>query len=135
MKYTPEKVIKLLENQVFVFGSNEKGIHGAGAAKTAYEKFGAEWGVGEGVSGSSYAFPTKDGNLKTRSLKDIEYSVVGFLSVCNSNPDQEFLMTLIGCGLAGFALTDIASLFRKYKPFPKNIIWPKEFADIIFYNT
>jgi len=89
MKYTPENITKLEENQVFVFGSNESGRHGLGAAKTAHEKFGAEYGVGEGSTGSCYALPTKDKNLKTRSLKDIQYSIIKFLSVCNSNPDRD----------------------------------------------
>lgn len=135
MKFTPNNITKLGKDEVIVIGSNTRGIHGAGAAKTAHEKFGLEWGVGEGISGQTYAFPTKDSNIKTLPLSDIAYSVAKFISVVNSNPDKTFYVTLVACGLAGYKPKDIAPLFKKYKPLPKNIIWPEEFYNIIFYNS
>lgn len=100
-------------NVVFVFGSNLAGRHGAGAALVAHEEFGAEYGIGEGLIGSSYAIPTKDKHLKTRSLKEIEKSVKDFLKyVRHSDHQVQFFVTRIGCGLAGFKDSEIAPLFQ-----------------------
>ena len=49
MNYTPNFITTLAPNEVFVFGSNLQGMHGGGAARVAYNKFGAEWGVGVGL--------------------------------------------------------------------------------------
>ena len=65
MKFTPDNITSLKKNQIFVFGSNEAGIHGAGAARLANKKFGAMWGVGFGLTGQSYAIPTKDLQINT----------------------------------------------------------------------
>ena len=75
MKFTPDKITKLEKDQVFVFGSNEAGIHGAGAAKLAHEKFGAVSGVGFGLQGQTYAIPTKDLEIRTLPLDNIEYYI------------------------------------------------------------
>ena len=56
--------IKPEHNTIFVFGSNPEGIHGGGAAKVAHENFGAIYGMGEWIQGSSYAIPTKDLRVK-----------------------------------------------------------------------
>ena len=97
---------------IFVFGSNQAGIHGAGAAADALQHWGAVHGVGEGLAGSSYAIPTKDHRLAPRSLSRIEHSISKFLRYASDNPDLDFQVTRVGCGYAGYTDTDIAPLFR-----------------------
>lgn len=132
MKFTPEKITELKENEIFIFGSNLRGICGAGAAKFAHKYFGAEWGVGEGLSGNCYAFPTKDKNIETLSLKDIDISILYLLETVWTNKDKTFLLTKCGTGLAGYTIKQIADLFKKYLPLPTNLVLPKEFHDIIY---
>ena len=54
MKYTPERITNLGENEVFVFGSNLAGAHGGGAALVAcgYEKLWRHLGTRCGVAGT-----------------------------------------------------------------------------------
>lgn len=128
-------ITSLKENEIFVFGSNEAGIHGAGAAKTALQ-WGAKLGVGVGLVGQTYAIPTKDKNIKTLSLDEIKTYINQFILFAQNNPQYKFLVTEIGCGLAGFEVKDIAPLF--YIPgidvIPKNIILPKRFQEYIKKN-
>jgi hypothetical protein len=72
MRFTPNNISHLEDNEVFVFGSNEAGIHGAGAARLAFEKFGAVWKIGVGHEGKTYAIPTKDYVIKTLDLIEIK---------------------------------------------------------------
>lgn len=97
--------------EIFVFGSNLAGIHGAGAAKTAYKKHGARWGMGVGHYGCSYAIPTKDKSIKSMSLEDIETFVAAFILYAAAHPEWDFKVTRIGCGLAGFTDAEMAVLF------------------------
>lgn len=97
--------------RIFVFGSNLAGIHGAGAAKTAYMQYGAIWGRGEGLAGNSYAIPTKNGMLNTLSLNEVNTYVDRFMDFADERPDLVFFVTRIGCGLAGFSDYDIAPMF------------------------
>ena len=131
MKFTPGNIASLKKNQIFVFGSNEAGIHGAGAAKLANKKFGAMWGVGFGLTGQSYAIPTKDLQINTLSLDKIEYYIYCFLVEVMEYPDFEFLVTKIGCGLAGYSEEEIANLF-KGKHIPENVTLPESFYNIIY---
>lgn len=131
MKFTPDKITKLKKNQVFVFGSNEAGIHGAGAAKLAAQKFGAISGVGYGLRGQSFAIPTKNSLIQSLSLDEIGFYVSSFLTEAMEYPDAEFLVTKIGCGLAGYSELQIANLF-KGKFIAENIVLPKSFSNIIF---
>ena len=102
---------------IFVFGSNLAGRHGKGAAKFAREKHGAIYGQGEGLQGNSYAIPTKDGLLKTRSLRDIEASIARFVEFAKSSPDMRFNITRVGGGLAGYDWDmDIRPLFPAEMP-------------------
>lgn len=117
-------ITELKENQVFVFGSNEAGIHGAGAAKTALDNFGAIRGRGFGKFGQTFAIPTKDHNIQTLPLSAIKDYVDMFLGYAELHPEYEFFLTRIGCGLAGYSDNDIAPLFKN-KILP-NIIYPKE---------
>jgi len=130
MKFTPDKITKLKKNQVFVFGSNEAGIHGAGAAKLAREKFGAVNGVGFGLQGQTYAIPTKDLEIRTLPLDNIEYYIYCFLVEAMEYPSTEFLLTKIGCGLAGYSENQIANLF-KGKYIPENVTLPESFYNIL----
>lgn len=117
-------ITKLEKDQIFVFGSNLAGRHGAGAALYAYMNFGAIPGKGEGFMGQSYAIPTKDRNIKTLPLSDIKTYVSNFLIYAKDNPDKTFLVTEIGCGLAGYKPKDIAPFFVDT---PLNVILPKSF--------
>ena len=65
LKYTPDNITHLDEDEVFVFGSNLQGMHCGGAARTAVQKFGAIMGQGEGMQGQSYAIPTMQGGVET----------------------------------------------------------------------
>ncbi len=98
---------------IFVFGSNLAGRHGAGAALYARRFNGAEYGVGEGITGNSYALPTKSENLLTLSLPAIKRHVDNFLVYAMSHPEKQFQVTQIGCGLAGYKAEEIAPMFEK----------------------
>ena len=104
--YTPEIVTELKANEVFVFGSNLAGAHAGGAARIAMEKFGAVWGQGVGLQGQSYAIPTMQGGVET-----IKPYVDEFVDFAKSHTEQIFLVTRIGCGIAGFKDEEIAPLF------------------------
>lgn len=98
--------------EIFVFGSNLSGIHGAGAAKYARDHHGAIMGQGMSLQGTSYALPTKGVNISFMKLEDIGRHVAAFISFAHIRPDLTFRVTRVGCGRAGFKDTDIAPLFR-----------------------
>lgn len=100
------------DDSIFVFGSNLRGIHGAGAAKEALKKFGAELGVGVGLKGRSYAIPTKGKNIETLSLKEIRSYIDQFVQFTLDHPEMHFFVTRVGCGLAGYEDRQIAPLFK-----------------------
>lgn len=126
-RVTPSHITSLAPNEVFVFGSNRGGIHGAGAAKTAL-KWGARWNVGEGHEGQTYALSTKDAKIKTLSLREIQINVDRYLRYATKHPELTFLTTAIGTGLAGFSAKDIAPMF---KTIPDNVFLPIEFWNVI----
>jgi hypothetical protein len=97
--------------KVFTFGSNAAGRHGAGAAKAAYLKHGAQYGCGYGHRGNSFAIPTKCGRIKTLPIEAIEIYVEGFKAYAANHPELIFQVTRIGCGLAGYKDEDIAPMF------------------------
>lgn len=106
-------------NMIFVFGSNLAGVHGAGAARFAYEKRGARWGKGEGIAGQSYAIPTKDRTIRhTLPLYEIKGYVDHFIDFARTETGRRYApliyqVTCIGCGLAGLRHEDIAPMFRR----------------------
>jgi len=100
------------DGRIFVFGSNRGGKHGAGAALEARLRYGALLGQGEGLVGKSYAIPTKTANFECLSLEEIEQYVETFVLFTLENPDMEFFVTRVGCGLAGNKDEDIAPMFR-----------------------
>lgn len=97
---------------IFVFGSNLAGNHDAGAALTAFKQHGAIYGIGQGLTGNSYAIPTKDKRLRRLSLASIKKYVNEFLEFAQANPTMSFYVTRIGCGLAGYTDNDIAPMFK-----------------------
>lgn len=97
---------------IFVFGSNLAGRHGRGAALTAKNHYKAQYGVGCGLTGFSYALPTRDENIRTLPLVDIKANVEEFINYAKDNPDMHFMVTKVGCGLAGYASHQIAPFFK-----------------------
>jgi hypothetical protein len=124
-EYTPGMISALKDNEIFVFGSNLGGMHGGGAARAAYNRFGAVWGQGVGLQGQSYAIPTMQGGVET-----IKPYVDEFIEFAQAHPELKFLMTRIGCGIAGFRDEQIAPLFAAAID-QDNIILPREFVDAI----
>lgn len=121
-EFTPERIMTLKPNEIFVFGSNLDGYHGGGAARIAMDRFGAVWGQGVGLQGQSYAIPTMQGGVNT-----IKPYVDEFVAFAEQHPEYKFLVTRIGCGIAGFANEQIAPLFQEALNV-ENIILPKEFV-------
>ena len=115
----------LKENEIFVFGSNLDGMHGGGAARVAYNKFGAIWGQGVGLQGQSYAIPTMHGGVDV-----IKPYVDEFIDFAKSHTELKFLVTRIGCGIAGFTDEEIAPLFKEAIEI-ENIYLPKSFYYIL----
>ena len=106
---------------IFVFGSNEAGRHGRGAALEARKHWGAETGVGIGRTGQAYAIPTKDRNLRVLPLETIAGFVDYFLHYAGEHPELTFLLTKIGCGLAGYTESEIGPMFSEAPP---NVVQP-----------
>lgn len=125
MEYTPTNITELKPNEIFVFGSNLQGQHAGGAAYVAHIKFGAIMGLGVGLQGQSYAIPTMHGGVKS-----IKLYVDQFIQLAKLLPQYKFYVTRIGCGIARFKDTDIASLFTEAIGV-ENIILPKEFVEVI----
>lgn len=111
--------------RIFVFGSNEAGIHGAGAAKWAERNAGAVRGMGHGRRGMSYAIPTKDRSIQTLPLENIEWYINKFLNYARANRHLEFDLTPVGCGLAGYKQEQIKPLFKDK---PDNVHFTKEWT-------
>ncbi len=120
-------ITQLQPNEIFVFGSNTAGRHGRGAALQAKDQFGAVYGVGEGLTGQCYAFPTLDGShnqlrpLNTHSLRESRNKLY---TCCDANPDKIFLLTKVGCGLAGYDEDYMRSFFITNPP--DNLVLPED---------
>lgn len=122
--------LRLIPESYLVFGSNLSGIHGAGAARTAHEKWGAECGVGEGLTGRAYALPTKEKDVATtRSADDILLSIAKFVNVALTNPDKLFIVTPVGCGLAGLREENVMSLIREAGGPSRNMLFTASWLD------
>lgn len=122
-------VTKLSDCEIFVFGSNLAGHHGGGAAKTAHKLFGAQWGVGDGPTGHCYALPTMQGGVET-----IKPYADKFIQYAIEHPDNRFLLTPVGCGIAGFKDSEMAPLFSKALDVP-NIAVPKQWLPYMLTDT
>ena len=125
---TPDFITELQPNEIFVFGSNLLGHHDGGAARVARERFGAIYGQGVGLQGRSYAIPTM--NLP---LGEISRYVDEFIWFADSHPEMTFMVTRIGCGIAGFRDEEIAPLFAKAYSLP-NVFLPMSFWKILSYR-
>lgn len=111
-RITPDHITYLVEREIFVFGSNEGGRHGRGAAKAALG-FGAIYGQAEGLQGKTYAIPTVDRTVtRTLAINEIKPYVDRFIIFAKEHPDLTFLVTEIGCGLAGLKPKQVAPLFK-----------------------
>lgn len=120
-RITSNNITSLKENEIFVFGSNLAGMHGGGAARAAYKKFGAIWGQGVGLQGQSYGIPTMHGGVNR-----IQPYVDEFIIFAEEHPEMHFLVTRIGCGIAGFTDEEIAPLFRRAMKL-ENVSLPESF--------
>ena len=126
---TPENILRLKADEIFIYGSNLAGRHGAGAARLAMEKFGAIYGIGEGLQGNSYALPTKDKFISTLPLSEIEKHIDTLYDCILKHPHKHFLITKIGCGLANLNIFQVAPMFKKFISL-SNCSLPKEFIEI-----
>ncbi len=113
--------------EIFVFGSNLAGRHGAGAALHARKHHGALYGYGHGRMGSAYAIPTKDEQIRTLPLESIRRYVAIFIAYATSHPELRFQVTAVGTGLAGYKHEDIAPFFRNA---PENCSLPPEWVKL-----
>ena len=125
MQTAPDLITELRKDEIFVFGSNLDGFHAGGAARLAYRKFGARWGQGVGLQGQSYAIPTMQGGVET-----IRPYVDEFLAFARRHPEWKFLVTEIGCGIAGFSPAQIAPLFTRAEEL-QNVYLPRRFREIL----
>ena len=128
IRITPQYITTLNDGEIFVFGSNKEGMHGGGAARIAYEEFGAKWGEGIGMTGRCYAIPTMDGSIDL-----IQKHVDDFIAYAKSHPESTFLVTPIGCGIAGWKVSQIAPLFREATDL-KNVTLPENFWQLLSYD-
>lgn len=123
MKISSSRIDKLNSDEIFVFGSNLEGMHAGGAARIAADKFGAIWGQDVGLQGKCYAIPTMHGGVDA-----IKPYVDEFITFAKANPQFKFLVTRIGCGIAGFTDKQIAPLFTKALKI-ENIYLPQSFVN------
>lgn len=148
--FTPERIVSLNEGEIFIFGSNLKGEHFGGAARLAYQQFGAEWGVSEGLTGQAYALPTVEANGRCVKLLDLGNSFMRLFETADSHPDNLFLLTKVGCGIAGYSVEEVSTEFwhnaRKYYAnrwttnvgcLPDNLVIPEDFYTYmpVFYKA
>lgn len=124
-RITPDWITHLEENEIFVFGSNLKGMHGGGAALVALEKFGAVWGQGTGLQGNSYAIPTMHGGTDA-----IAPYVDEFIAFAREHKEMRFYVTRIGCGIAGFTVQEMAPLFKAALD-EENVYLPEDFIEAL----
>ena len=128
-RVTPKYITALRLGEIFVFGSNLSGIHGAGAALYA-AKFGARQGEGFGRVGQTFAIPTKDRHIKTMRIGDFQPFINSFIQYARLRPDLTFLVTEIGCGLAGYTPEQIAPLFKGVIEL-ENVCLPESFWEVL----
>lgn len=128
--FTHEEYERCPDGYIFIFGSNLAGRHGRGAALYAREHFGAQLGVGVGLTGQAYALPTKDAQLKTLPLDRIAEYVNVFIQTAASMPETFFWLTPVGTGLAGYTHQHVAPLFQH--TILRNIIYPGVWRRYLF---
>jgi hypothetical protein len=112
----------LQPDEIFVFGSNASGSHGGGAARFAYDRFGAIWGQAEGLQGQSYGIDTMSG------LGVFAEQAARFLDAARQHPELRFLVTEVGCGIAGYTPDQVAGFFAGA---PDNVVLPERFEAVL----
>lgn len=133
MRVSAKHIDKLEDNEVFVFGSNTEGMHAGGAARMAMN-WGAIYGKAFGLQGKTFAIPTVDYTRSGKmSVDEIKKYVDEFLDFTIKNKDKKFLVTEIGCGIAGFKVSEIAPLFRKALEY-SNVYLPERFINYLKDN-
>ena len=120
----PSVIYSLAPNEIFVFGSNALGMHHAGAARVAYNEFGAEWGNGEGLQGQSYSIPTMEGEHNAK------LAIMRFTQYAKEHPELKFLVTPVGCGIAGYTPEEIAPMFKD-AAYLENVYLPISFWKVL----
>ena len=128
-RITPNNITNLQQDEIFVFGSNEAGLHLGGAARTALS-FGAIMGKGVGLQGRTYAIPTLTVDFERVSLIFLKREILNFINFTKEATNLIFFVTAIGTGIAGFSLNQIAPLFKEAKDL-ENVYLPKEFLDYL----
>ena len=128
MRISHYHITELKPNEVFVYGDNEAHIHGAGAAKQAI-KWGAKY-YKSGLQGQTLGIPTKNKRLNVLGLGKISKHIDEFIEFTKTRPDLIFLVTEIGCGLAGYKPEQIAPLFKNAINL-ENVYLPKSFWNIL----
>ena len=113
--YAPDNITSLKPDEIIVIGSNIEGLHGGGAARYAHQNFGLAWGIGEGLSGQTYALPTMEG------YESLQRAVTKFIGYAERSHDLTFLLTRIGCGIAGYTESAVSPLFASA---PANVLRP-----------
>lgn len=129
MGFTPDYIDSLLPKQIFVFGSNTLGYHTGGASGTARKKFGAVWGQAEGLQGQSYAIPVDFGK-NVRKDAEVKTAVERFIAFAKEHQELFFLVTRVGCGIAGYHDDEMAQFFKDALEL-KNVSLPKSFVDAL----
>lgn len=120
----PARITRLDDDEIFVFGANEQGRHHGGAARFALDHFGAILGQGSGLQGRSYALNSMSG------LTVLAEETRAFLGFARSHPLLTFLVTEVGCGIAGHTPSEVAPLFASGPP---NVRLPQSFLDVLRY--
>lgn len=127
-RITPSKIDRLKTRYVYVFGTNLEGLHVGREAQLAVSHFGAEYGIGVGSQGKTYAIPTMQGNIKT-----VEPYIKNFVKYAKQHPEQRFYVTYVGCGISGFDLDDMGRLSYSAKDV-ENVFLPQKFLDEIVHQ-
>ena len=123
-RVAPDNIKSLESNEIFVFGSNANGFHGGGAAAFAMHKFGAIWGQGEGLQGQCYAIPTMEG------MDNMKAAIERFTQFADQHSELRFLVTRVGCGVAGYNVREVAPLFKGCISL-ENVALPSDFWDVL----
>lgn len=116
-------ITKLTPTQVIVVGTNMNGHHLGGAAAQAHKDFGLAWGIAEGISGQTYAFPTLERQMTKRGIKALERSRDRLYETARALPEKEFLLTPIGTGIAGYTYEEVTPVFTDLPPNIKKVGW------------
>jgi hypothetical protein len=134
MNISPEWITSLKDDEIFVFGSNESGRHGKGAAKMAL-RWGALYGYASGIQGRTYGIPTVNASISNKlKLEKIKKYVDIFTDYASKKTDYKFLVTEVGCGLAGWSVKDIAPLFKESSKLI-NVYLPKSFWRVLAHES